>query len=110
MENGVPGGFADGTPVVTLNKDTDYSISAQINFTTKKVNLYNKGELVYEGAPFLEEAEDIAKIDIQLLYMYANNGQFYFDNIAILNASENRILLQGTVGARRNFNFYCSCR
>ncbi|AUC21510.1 MULTISPECIES: glycosyl hydrolase [Polaribacter] len=99
LEDGVPGGFAEGTPVVTLNKDTDYNISAKIDFTTKKVNLYNGGELVYEDAPFLDEATDIAKIDIQIFYMYNNNGQFYFDNISFLNAAENRLSLMSNVGS-----------
>ena len=99
LEGGVPSGYTDGIPEITLIKDTDYSISAQIDFATKKVNFYNAGALVYEGAPFLEDAEDIAKIDIQLIYMYSDNGQFYFDNIAILSANENRILLQSNVGA-----------
>ena len=97
MEADVPGGFVEGVPQVTLLTKTDFSISAKIDFTTKKVNFYNNGVLVYEGAPFLEEAEDIAKIDIQSIYMYNNNGQFIFDNISFLNADENRINLMGSV-------------
>ncbi len=92
MENGVPGGFVEGTPQVTLIKDTDYKISTKIDFTTQKVNFYNDGALVYEGAPFLEAAEDIAKLDIQLLYMYSNTGQFYFDNITFFTSEAHQLL------------------
>ncbi len=97
MENGAPGGFVEGTPQVTLIKDTDYKISTKIDFTTQKVNFYNDGALVYEGAPFLESAEDIAKLDIQLLYMYSNNGQFYFDNITLFTREAHRLLSEEVI-------------
>ena len=51
---------------------------------------------------FLEDAEDIAKIDIQLLYMYDNNGQFYFDNISLLSEEENRFLLTNNASNAEN--------
>jgi acetyl esterase/lipase len=93
ISNGVPAGFTDGEPVVSFKTNTDYAVSAQVDFDSKKVAFYGNGELMAANVPFLEEAEDIAKIDIQLIYMYANNGQFYFDNFSLLSGAANRLLL-----------------
>ncbi|MFB9056110.1 glycosyl hydrolase [Mariniflexile ostreae] len=102
MEGGVPSGFVDGLPVKNFPTNTIFTLSTQVDFTTNKVNFYNNGELVFANASFLEDAKDIAKIDIQLMYMYANNGQFYFDNISLLNGDENRLLLTGNVALAEN--------
>jgi hypothetical protein len=97
VTNGIPSGFTDGVPKVTLLTNTIYSISTQIDFDSKKVDYYSNGELIAADIPFLETAEDIAKIDIQLIYMYSNNGQFYFDNISLETGEANRLLLSGNV-------------
>ncbi|GAA3638415.1 glycosyl hydrolase [Flavivirga jejuensis] len=99
MESGIPGSFVSGTPAVSFPTNTVFTISTQVDFDSKKVNFYSNGELMATDIPFLEDAEDIAKIDIQLIYMYANNGQFYFDNISLLSGEENRLLLTNNINA-----------
>ena len=99
MEGGVPGTFVTGTPAGSFLTNTVFTLATKINFTTKKVDFYNNGVLVFGDVPFLEAAEDVAKIDIQLIYMYSNSGQFYFDNISVLSGSENRLLLTSNVTA-----------
>ncbi|KGL58894.1 glycoside hydrolase family [Polaribacter sp. Hel1_85] len=99
MENGVPGGFVAGEPATRFPANTNFTISTQIDFASKEVDVYVNEELMTADIPFLEDAEDIAKIDIQLLYMYANNGQFYFDNISLLGGDENRLLLTSNINA-----------
>jgi acetyl esterase/lipase len=93
ISSGVPSGFTDGTPLVSFKTNTTYSVSAEVDFTSKTVAFYGNGALMATDIPFLEAAEDIAKIDIQLIYMYANNGQFYFDNFSLLSGAANRLLL-----------------
>ncbi|WP_372757851.1 alpha/beta hydrolase fold domain-containing protein [Mariniflexile sp.] len=93
LASGVPSGFTTGASGTSFSTNTTYSISTNIDFTSKKVDFYADGELMAADISFLEDAEDIAKIDIQLIYMYANNGQFYFDNISLLSGEENRLLL-----------------
>lgn len=99
MESGVPGSFVSSTPAVSFPTNTVFTISTQVDFDSKKVNFYSNGELIATDIPFLEDAEDIAKIDIQLIYMYANNGQFYFDNMSLLSGEENRLLLTNNINA-----------
>ncbi|MDO7172359.1 glycosyl hydrolase [Mariniflexile sp. AS56] len=102
MEGGVPSGFIPGTPEVSFKTNTVYTLSTQVDFTNKKVNIYSDGILMAADIPFLELAEDVTKIDIQLIYMYANNGQFYFDNISILRGEANRLQLTSNVAAAEN--------
>ncbi|QXP63862.1 glycosyl hydrolase [Polaribacter sp. HaHaR_3_91] len=99
IENGVPSGFVAGDPAIGFPSNKNFIISSKIDFTSKEIDIYVNGELMTAEIPFLEDAEDIAKIDIQLLFMYANNGQFYFDNISLLGGDENRILLTSNVNA-----------
>ncbi|MDO5968709.1 glycosyl hydrolase [Flavivirga aquimarina] len=99
MESGVPSSFVSSTPAVSFPTNTVFTISTQVDFDSKKVNFYSNGELMATDIPFLEDAEDITKIDIQLIYMYANNGQFYFDNISLLSGEENRLLLTNNINA-----------
>lgn len=91
--SGVPTDFTDGEPLVSFKTNTTYSVSAEVDFTSKTVAFYGNGALMAADIPFLEAAEDIAKIDVQLIYMYANNGQFYFDNFSLLSGAANRLLL-----------------
>jgi len=91
--SGVPTGFTDGEPLVSLKTNTVYTVSAQVDFSSKTVNFYADGALMAADIPFLEAAEDIAKIDIQSIYMWSNNGQFYFDNFSLISGAENRLLL-----------------
>ena len=102
IENGIPSGFVASEPAIGFPTNTVFTISTQIDFASKKVDFYSNGELMTAGVPFLEEAEDIAKIDIQLLFMYANNGQFYFDNISLLTGEENRLLLTSNITSAEN--------
>ncbi|MEP1489852.1 MAG: glycosyl hydrolase [Algibacter sp.] len=94
---GVPSGFTNGVPSVTFNTNTVYAVSAQVDFASKTVNFYANDALMAENIPFLEDAEDIAKIDIQLIYMWSNTGQFYFDNISLLSGDENRLQLTNDI-------------
>ncbi|MFB9052749.1 glycosyl hydrolase [Formosa undariae] len=102
MEEEVPSGFTTGTPEVSFKTNTVYTLSTQVDFTTKKVKIFNNGKLMAANIAFLEDVEDIAKIDIQLIYMYANNGQFYFDNISLLSGEENRLLLASNTNEAEN--------
>ncbi|MBP8792393.1 MAG: hypothetical protein KBH29_04375, partial [Lutibacter sp.] len=97
ISSGTPGGFTDGSPKVTLVVNTTYTISAYVNFTTQTIDFYADGVLMTAGVPFLESASNLAKIDIQSLFMYNSNGQFYFDNITLSVADENRLLLANAV-------------
>ncbi|KGL58895.1 glycosyl hydrolase [Polaribacter sp. Hel1_85] len=97
MESDVPSGFIEGVPVVSFPSNTNFTISTQIDFTSKTVDFYIDGVLVKVDTPFLEDAGDAAKIDIQLIYMYSNSGQFYFDNISLFNVEENRLQLTSDV-------------
>ncbi|MGJ8758984.1 MAG: glycosyl hydrolase [Polaribacter sp.] len=99
IENGVPSGFVSSDPAIGFPANKNFTISTKIDFASKKVDIYSNGELMTANVPFLEEAEDISKIDIQLLFMYANNGQFYFDNISLLGGDENRLNLTSNVTA-----------
>lgn len=99
MSGGVPSSFTDGTPLVSFNKNTVYSVSAEVDFDSKKVDFYSNGVLMASDIPFLEDAEDIAKIDIQLIYMWSNTGQFYFDNFSLLSADANRLELTSNTNA-----------
>ncbi|WP_299668326.1 glycosyl hydrolase [uncultured Polaribacter sp.] len=102
ITNGVPSAFTDGTKVVSFPTNTVFTVATQVKFDTKKIDLFINNELVATDVDFLEDAEDIAKIDIQLIFMYANNGQFYFDNISLLSGEENRLLLNTNVTAAEN--------
>ncbi|MFB9056111.1 glycosyl hydrolase [Mariniflexile ostreae] len=93
MNNDIPSNFTEGDPLVNFPSNTVFKIDSEIDFTTKTIDFYINGDLVKSDAPFLEDAEDASKIDIQLLFMYNNNGQFYFDNISLLNGDENRLQL-----------------
>ncbi|GAA3638430.1 glycosyl hydrolase [Flavivirga jejuensis] len=97
MDGDAPSGFIEGDPVVSFPANTNFTISTQIDFTSNTVNFYIDGVLVMVDTPFLEDAGDAAKIDIQLIYMYNNNGQFYFDNMSLFNAEENRLQLTSAV-------------
>ena len=94
---GVPGGFTNGSPEITLQTNTFYAINANINFTTKTIDYYVDGVLMAADVPFLEPANNIAKVDIQSLFMYNDNGQFQFDNIYFLSVDENRLNLMSSV-------------
>ncbi|MDO6737766.1 alpha/beta hydrolase fold domain-containing protein [Wenyingzhuangia sp. 2_MG-2023] len=93
MSAGVPSNFTSGVSGLSLETNTNYTISTKIDFTLKKVSFYINGELMGADIPFLENVKDIAKIDIQSIYMYSNNGQFYFDNLSLVKGDENRLLL-----------------
>ncbi|WP_139956477.1 glycosyl hydrolase [Flavicella sediminum] len=103
MENGNPGGFIQGTPFENFLKNTVYTLETKVNFDTNTVQFYNNGSLMevngVSDTPFLEAAEDIAKINIRLIYMYGNSGQFYFDNISLLSGAANRLLLASNTTA-----------
>ena len=63
--------------------NTYYSISIYVDFTTQTVDYYYDGELTVENVPFLESANDMSTIDIQIRYMWSNTGTFFFDNISV---------------------------
>jgi len=97
MTAGVPEGYTDGSPLVSLLTNTFYSLSAYVDFTNKNVDFYCNGNLMAGDVPFLEPATDFAKVDIQILYMYSNSGTFFFDNISVVKADEQRLLLTNEV-------------
>jgi len=73
--------------------NTKYSIYVSVDFSNQTVNFYFDGALTLENIPFLETADNLAKIDMQLLYMYNNNGTFFVDNVKLITASEDKISL-----------------
>lgn len=93
FRNDIPNDFTPGETSQGLNTNTVYNVRSEINFENKTVAFYNNDILMAENIPFLEDAEDVAKIDIQLIYMWSNNGQFYFDNISLLSGETNRLAL-----------------
>ncbi|CAH8296290.1 hypothetical protein EV196_11166 [Mariniflexile fucanivorans] len=88
MDAGIPSGYTGALIPSTYTTNTLYSLSANVNFTTQKVDFYNNGTLMAAEIPFLETALDVAKIDIQLNYMYNNEGRFFFDNISLFSLRE----------------------
>ena len=97
MSEGVPSSFSDGSSKITLIKNTIYTLSASVNFTTQTVDYYADGALIMLDVPFLETANDVTKVDIQSLFMYNNNGNFNFDNITVSISNEGRLLLSNAV-------------
>ncbi|MEP5341599.1 MAG: alpha/beta hydrolase fold domain-containing protein [Algibacter sp.] len=105
ISNGVPGGFTDAVPTTGLKTNTTYSVSSQVNLDSKTVTFYVNDVLMAADIPFLEDAEDIAKIDIQLIYMWSNSGQFYFDNVSVSSGDANRFeLISNAVAAQALIN------
>ena len=94
---GVPSGFTDGASKVTLQTNTIYVITANINFTSKTIDYYANGVLMAADVAFLETATNVSKLDIQSLFMYNNNGNFNFDNITLSTTDENRLSLSNAV-------------
>jgi len=90
FRNDIPNDFTPGDPVLGFNTNTVYNVRSEIDFESKTVTFYNNDILMAADIPFLEDAEDIAEIDIQLIYMWSNNGQFYFDNISLSSGDANR--------------------
>lgn len=97
MDNGIPNSYTGSLLPTTYNTNTVYSLSMNADFTTQNIDFYNNGELKVSDVPFLENAKDVAKIDIELIYMYNNEGRFFFDNISLISAVENRLLLINSV-------------
>ena len=93
----VPGDYTDGVIDGRFKTNTLYSISLFANFETQTIDFYSAGELTLESIPFLESVTDISKIDIQLLYMYSDNGTFLFDNIRIAEGSEASLILMDAI-------------
>ena len=54
--NGVPSGFSDGDPLVSLTTNTVYSISAQVNFDSKTVDFYADEVLMAANIPFIRDS------------------------------------------------------
>ncbi|MEP3838669.1 MAG: alpha/beta hydrolase fold domain-containing protein [Algibacter sp.] len=105
FRNNIPNDFLAGDPPGGLFTNTTYNVRSEIDFESKTVSFYNDNVLMAADIPFLEDAEDIAKIDIQLIYMYSNNGQFYFDNISVLSGDANRLeLTSNTIDAETLIN------
>ncbi|MEO9570138.1 MAG: alpha/beta hydrolase fold domain-containing protein [Polaribacter sp.] len=105
ISNGVSGGFTDAVPATGLKTNTTYSVSSQVNLDSKTVTFYVNDVLMAADVPFLEDAEDIAKIDIRLIYMWSNNGQFYFDNVSVSGGDANRFeLISETTAAEALIN------
>ncbi|MEO9570139.1 MAG: hypothetical protein ABJG40_02995, partial [Polaribacter sp.] len=100
--SGVPTNFTNGSPSVSFKTNTVYSVTAQVDFSAKTVDFSVNGVLMAADIPFLETATDIAKIDIQLIYMWSNTGQFYFDNISLLAGDKNRLQLTDNVNTAEN--------
>lgn len=103
MDNGIPSSYTGALIPSTYLTNTMYTISMSADFTTQKINIYNDGVLMAENISFLENVQDIAKVDIQLNYMYSNEGRFFFDNISLTNAQQNRVDLQNALTAGQTF-------
>lgn len=93
MTAGVPSGFTDASPVLTLAKNTFFALAATVDMIDQTVDYYADGKLLASELPFLESAGNVAKIDIQSIYMWSNTGNFYFDNISLSTVDANRLEL-----------------
>ncbi|WP_372757855.1 glycosyl hydrolase [Mariniflexile sp.] len=91
--DGIPSGYSGSLIPSNFVTNTTYSLSLNADFTNQKINFYYNGVLMAADVPFLETTQDIAKIDIQLNYMYNNEGRFFFDNISLVSGAANRLLL-----------------
>jgi hypothetical protein len=83
MEDDEPSDFAGALINGDYAKNTTYSISIDINFEDQTVDFYQAGIEMAEDIAFLEASSNFAKIDISQLYMFNDEGQFYFDNITL---------------------------
>ncbi|MGJ8734774.1 MAG: hypothetical protein ACSHW4_16580, partial [Cellulophaga sp.] len=97
MEAAIPSGYTGVLLTGNFGTNKTYSVSMNVDLTNQKIDFYNDGVLMAADIPFLENAQDVAKIDIQLNFMYNNEGRFFFDNILLLNGEENRSLLTSNV-------------
>ena len=95
----IPTGYIDGVVEGRFQKDTQYSLSLLVDFASQTVNYYSYGQLMLENIPFLQTASDAAKIDIQLLYMWGDNGTYFFDNVNIIQDDVNRISLSAAISS-----------
>ncbi|MDO6802048.1 glycosyl hydrolase [Wenyingzhuangia sp. 1_MG-2023] len=91
MDGGEPSEFIGSLIPGNYASNTVYSIAMDVDFANQQINMYNEGNLMATNVPFLETAQDIAKIDIELQYMYNNEGRFFFDNISLISTSQNRL-------------------
>ncbi|WP_372757854.1 glycosyl hydrolase [Mariniflexile sp.] len=99
MAAGIPGSYSGSLIPSNFVTNTTYSISLNADFAHQKINFYNNGVLMAADIPFLETTQEVAKIDIQLNYMYNNEGRFFFDNISLLSGAANRLALTNNVAA-----------
>lgn len=102
MNAGAPSGLSKGSPEIIFQKNTVYTITCSVNFSSQTLNYYADGILFAQDAPFLETANDIAKVDIKLLYMYSNSGYFYFDNFVLAPSEELRVSLWEEIATAEN--------
>lgn len=83
--------LADGKPAAYSGSFLDetfavgviYQLSINLDFETQTVNFYQGGVLKAADIPFLTAGVDVAKLDIQQLGMYNDEGRYFFDNIGL---------------------------
>jgi hypothetical protein len=99
MSDGNPSEYKGNLIQAKFNANQKYSISMDANFTTKTINIYNEGVLMAEDIPFLENALDVAKIDIQINLMFSKEDRLFFDNIFLISSEDNIIDLRHAINA-----------
>ncbi|MCG1035810.1 glycosyl hydrolase [Polaribacter sargassicola] len=97
LNQGVPAGYTGNLITANYASNTKYSISLNANIENQTLDFYNNGVLMASDIPFLETTQDVAKIDIQLTYMYSNEGRFFFDNISVIGLEDDRLALVNSV-------------
>ncbi len=94
-----PGTYTGGLIDGSYNKDVSYSLGLTADFEHQTIALYFDGILKVSDIPFLEQATDFARIEIEQLAMYSGEGRFYFDNILLQSEDVNRAELAAALTA-----------
>ncbi len=92
-----PGTYAGGLIDGSYNKDVSYSLGLTADFEHQTIALYFDGILKVSDIPFLEQATDFARIEIEQLAMYNGEGRFFFDNISLTAEDVNRAELSAAI-------------
>ncbi len=103
----LPGSYTGKLINGNYNKNTTYTVSVSVNFEKQTLDFYQGDNVGATSIPFLEAATDIAKIDIQQISMYANEGRFFFDNITLKTLDVNRTdLAEAIIDAQADYESY----
>ncbi|MCG8578673.1 MAG: NPCBM/NEW2 domain-containing protein [Bacteroidales bacterium] len=87
----------EGTLDSPFRSNTEYTILLTIDTDSRTYDLYIDGVLKAASVSFLENATDIARIDIQQISMYSGSGKIYFDNIRLTKDDVIRVKLESAI-------------